>query len=42
MKIRFTTEQIIAPLQEDVAGATRSDLMLQYSNSHPTFYHGKK
>lgn len=41
-KSRFTTEQIIAILQEHAAGATPADLMRRHGISRPTFYHWKK
>ena len=41
-KARFTTEQIIAVLQEHVAGATPADLMRRHGISRQTFYHWKK
>lgn len=41
-KSRFTTEQIIAILQEHAAGATPADLMRRYSVSRQTFYAWKK
>ena len=41
-KARFTTEQIIAVLQEHAAGATPADLMRRHGISRQTFYHWKK
>lgn len=36
---RFTTEQIVAILQEHAAGASTADLMRRHGSSRPTFYH---
>jgi putative transposase len=41
-KSRFTTEQIVAILQEHAAGASPTDLMRRHSISRPTFYQWKK
>lgn len=41
-KARFTTEQIIAVLQEHAAGATPADVMRRQEISRQTFYHWKK
>jgi putative transposase len=41
-KSRFTTEQIVAILQEHAAGASSTDLMRRHSISRPTFYQWKK
>jgi putative transposase len=41
-KSRFTTEQIVAILQEHAAGASTTDLMRRHSISRPTFYQWKK
>jgi putative transposase len=41
-KSRFTTEQIIAILQEHAAGAAQADLMRRHGISRPTFSHWKK
>lgn len=39
---RFTTEQIIAILQEHAAGASATELIRRHGISRPTFYHWKK
>ena len=39
---RFTTEQIIAILQEHAAGAAPAELMRRHSVSRQTFYSWKK
>ncbi len=39
---RFTTEQIVAILEEHVAGASPADLIRRHGISRPTFYHWKK
>ena len=39
---RFTTEQIVAILQEHAAGASPADLIRRHCISRPTFYHWKK
>ena len=41
-KSRFTTEQIVAILQEHAAGASPADLMRRHGISRPTFYLWKK
>lgn len=41
-KARFTTEQIIAILQEHAAGAAPAELMRRHSVSRQTFYAWKK
>ena len=41
-KARFTTEQIIAVLQEHAAGATPADLMRRHGISRQTFCHWNK
>jgi putative transposase len=41
-KSRFTTEQIVAILQEHAAGASPADLMRRHGISRPTFYQWKK
>lgn len=41
-KSRFTTEQIIAILQEHAAGAAPADLMRRHSISRQTFYSWKR
>jgi putative transposase len=41
-KSRFTTEQIIAILQEHAAGASPAELMRRHGISRPTVYHWKK
>jgi putative transposase len=41
-KSRFTTEQIVAILQEHAAGASTTDLMRRHSISRPAFYQWKK
>ncbi len=40
-KSRFTTDQIIAILQEHAAGATPAELMRRHGISRPTFYPGR-
>ena len=39
---RFTTEPIVAILQENAAGASSADLIRRHGISLPTFYHWKK
>jgi putative transposase len=39
---RFTTEQIVAVLQEHAAGASVSELLRRHNISRPTFYNWKK
>lgn len=39
---RFSTEQIVAILQEHAAGVSPADLIRRYGISRPTFYHWKK
>jgi putative transposase len=41
-RARFTTEQIIAILQEHAAGAAPAELMRRHGISRQTFYHWKK
>lgn len=41
-KSRFTTEQLIAILQEHAAGAAPADLMRRHSISRQTFYSWKR
>ena len=41
-KSRFTTEQIIAILQEHAAGAEAAELILRHGISRATLYHWKK
>ena len=41
-KTRFTTEQIIAILQEHAAGAEPADLIRRHGISRATLSHGKK
>jgi putative transposase len=41
-KSRFTTEQMIAILQEHAAGASLAELLRRHSISRPTFYLWKK
>ena len=41
-KARFTTEQMIAILQEHAAGASLVELLRRHSISRPTFYLWKK
>ena len=41
-KSRFTTEQIIAILQEHAAGAEAADLIRRHGISRATLYHWKK
>ena len=38
---RFTTEPIVAILQEHAAGASSADLMRRHGISRPTLYHWK-
>lgn len=39
---RFTTEQIVAILQEHAAGTSPAELIRRHGISRPTFYHWKK
>ena len=39
---RFTTEPIVAILQENAAGASSADPIRRHGISLPTFYHWKK
>lgn len=39
---RFTTEQIVAILQEHAAGTSPADLIRRHGISRPTFYHWKQ
>lgn len=41
-KSRFSTEQIVAILQEHAAGATPVDLQRRHGISRQTFYHWKR
>jgi len=41
-KSRFTTEQIVAVLQEHAAGASTNELLRRHNISRPTFYNWKK
>ena len=41
-KARFTTEQIIAILQEHAAGGQAADLLRRHGISRATLYHWKK
>ena len=39
---RFTTEQLVAILQEHAAGASPADLIRRHGISRPTIYHWKE